>query len=531
MLSAFGAPEFGGEIGAVLTLEGPTASPTIDLQVDIADLRPYDPAYPAGSGVGAQLLAGLAEAGAEANLEIGGLGREPGFISVRLPATLSLEPFSFEMPDPAPISGEIDGVIDLTRLAALAALDGQTIQGQLDTDMTIGGTLAQPTIEGQSELRDGLVEDSLSGLSLRFVRAKLVKSPDGLALEGFEARDGDGGKLFADGSFILRADDGFPFEIKVTSDDMRVMSNDIGRVYITTDLDITGDSSEGSVGGKVTVTRAEIAIPSGGGIDPVELDVTAVGYNAPPPEEEEETQPEDEAPGYVMDLDIVVDLPARTFVRGRGLDTEWGGKLGIAGTSQSPDVTGLIEYRRGFLDFLDRRFDISEGEIRFSGGNPPIPEIDISANARGSQIVAIINVTGLATDPIFELTSEPALPTDEILSDLLFERDSASITPAQALRLAAAVRTLEGGGFDAMGQLREAIGVDTIDVGGDNPDDASASVGKYIADGVFLEFERGLSTGTNRARVEVELTPNISVNTEMTDDSQTSVGLEWRWDY
>jgi len=530
MLAAFGAPDFAGEIGGELTLKGSAAAPTIDLRLNVGDLRPNDRAHRPGSGIDAELLAGLSQAGAEARLEIGGLGQEPGIVTVRVPARLSLQPFDFDLPDSAPLDGGIDGVIDLTRLAALASLDGQTIQGLLDTDFTIGGTLARPTVDGQSQLRNGLVEDSLTGVSLKFVRAQLVKSPNGLALEDFQARDGDGGRLFAEGNFNLRASDGFPFEIKLTSDDMRVLSNDLGRVYVTADLDIVGDNRDGSVAGTINVTRAEIAIPSGGGIDPVELEVTAVGDNAPPTEEQAPA-PADSAPAYVMDLDITVDMPARVFVRGRGLETEWGGRLAIGGTSAAPVVTGLIEYRRGFLDFLDRRFNISSGEIRFSGGDSPIPQIDISASARGTQIVAIITITGEATSPEFELRSEPPLPTDEILSDLLFQRNSSSITAAQALRLAAAVQALEGGGFDALGRLRRVIGVDTIDIGGDNPDDTSASVGKYIADGVFLEFERGLSTGTNRARIEVELTPNVSVNTEMTDDSQTSVGVEWRWDY
>ena len=79
--------------------------------------------------------------------------------------------------------------------------------------------------------------------------------------------------------------------------------------------------------------------------------------------------------------------------------------------------------------------------------------------------------------------------------------------------------------------MRDAIGLDTLDVGGDNPGEATAKAGKYIADNVFLEVERGLASGSGKAKVEIELNDNFSVNTEVDENAQSGVGIEWSLDY
>ena len=43
--------------------------------------------------------------------------------------------------------------------------------------------------------------------------------------------------------------------------------------------------------------------------------------------------------------------------------------------------------------------------------------------------------------------------------------------------------------------------------------------------------QRGVTDGTGKASVQVELTPQLSVGTSVTEQSQTGVGLQWKYDY
>jgi autotransporter translocation and assembly factor TamB len=70
-----------------------------------------------------------------------------------------------------------------------------------------------------------------------------------------------------------------------------------------------------------------------------------------------------------------------------------------------------------------------------------------------------------------------------------------------------------------------------IEIGG-RPRQAPAVVaGKYILDGVYLEVEKGIEATKDKASLQVEVAPNVTVGTEVGVDSQGGVSLNWRWDY
>ena len=78
-------------------------------------------------------------------------------------------------------------------------------------------------------------------------------------------------------------------------------------------------------------------------------------------------------------------------------------------------------------------------------------------------LTARISVTGPAAHPAFAISSNPSLPEDEILSRVLFQRSSGSLSPFQALELANAVGTLSGQA-DAFESMRKSLGVDSLDI-------------------------------------------------------------------
>ena len=102
----------------------------------------------------------------------------------------------------------------------------------------------------------------------------------------------------------------------------------------------------------------------------------------------------------------------------------------------------------------------------------------------------------------------------------------------QGVQLASAVATLQGGGFDALGKLRSLAGLDTLSVDGSGAsDDTSVSAGKYISNKVYLQVQKGMTPDSGKATVEVELTPNISASTNVTETGQSGVSLQWKHDY
>lgn len=116
---------------------------------------------------------------------------------------------------------------------------------------------------------------------------------------------------------------------------------------------------------------------------------------------------------------------------------------------------------------------------------------------------------------------------------MLFSREAGQLTAAQGLQLAQAAAALAGGGPGVFDRLRGTFGLDRLDVGSGSGTQANPtlSAGKYISDGVFVGVDQSLS-GESRARVEVEVLPNITVETEVGNrGGGAGIGLNWRMDY
>lgn len=534
MLAAFGAPPLDGTAEADLTLSGSPATPQVDLVLRVPELRLADQHGMDVPPAALTLDARASDGKLTARLELAKLTDRPAVATLTLPLRLSLTPFVLDLPPEGRLDGALAADFALDRLAALAALDGQRLDGPASARLRLSGTLAAPRVDGRVDLGPASIEDALTGLHYRDVRLGLVAAGSTVRIDELHATTRGDGSLDGSGQLEIGPSGAASYALELRLRRAEVLRNDLGRVVASGEVDVTGDLGSADLTARIEINRADLEIPEGGAADIPTIEVMEIGSGIAPGA----GPAADRGPPFTARLDARVEVPARLFIRGRGLDSEWGGALTITGEANAPRILGELSYRRGFLDFLDRRFNIATATIAFTGATPPVPEVHLEATAQASGLLATVRVTGPADDFRLELTSEPPLPQDEVLAQLLFRRGTASMTPLQGLRLANAVATLEGGGFDALGKLRRGLGLDTLDVdtaGGADGDSganaASLRAGKYIDDRVYVEVQQGVAAATSAARVEVELTPSLRATSTVTERGQPAVGLEWRLDY
>ena len=127
----------------------------------------------------------------------------------------------------------------------------------------------------------------------------------------------------------------------------------------------------------------------------------------------------------------------------------------------------------------------------------------------------------------------PEVPRDEIISRVLFGKTAAQLTAAEAAQLALAVRDLtgRGGSTDILGFARRTVGVDVLRVDTTETGAASVEAGKYLTDQVYVGVKQGGTSETSGAAVEVELTPNITVESEVTGSGANKSGVRFQLDY
>jgi translocation and assembly module TamB len=528
VLADFGAPDLTGDAGARLQMRGSVGDPQATLDLTIAGLRAADPAF--ADLPPAQLTAAAKLASRRLRLDARGEGvtDKPLVLSAELPAVLQLEPFRFEMPD-GPMTGRLDAEVQLARIADVAGLDDDRLEGLLAAALSLAGTVQEPQLNGTVDIIDGIYENGLTGTVLHDMTLHARARQQRVTIEQLSANDGGTGRLSGQGFVDIDPEGSFPLDVRLSLNSAQLIQTNEATATISGDLLVDGAAKAANLRGKLTIDGAEIQLPDqvGPRVPTIEVEEVGLGSN--------DTQSNGAGGGAPFDLglDVVVEVPGRVFVRGRGLESEWEGRLEAKGSASDPRLSGNLQIRRGYFDLLDRRFDLRRGVITFAGESPPNPQIDIEAVAQAVDITAIVRIGGDATKPTLALDSEPTLPQDEVLSRLLFNRAASGITPVQAIQLAAAVNRLRGGGPGVLDRLRGALGVDTLDVGGGDEGAAGTTVraGKYVANGVYVEGETGTADQSSRARVEVEILPNLSLQADTGADANSGVGFKWQYDY
>jgi translocation and assembly module TamB len=431
------------------------------------------------------------------------------------------------------VKGGLDAALANTVLSA----NGQTLKGKASIDIKITGSASSPIVGGAVTFADGAFADPINGLAFKNIAARLEAHGREMTLASMTATTGNGGQIAATGHISLLPEAGMPGSIHIGSRNAQLVNSDL--VSSTADLDLTVDgplARAPKVSGAVIFKTLEVNVPDR---LPASLKPLPDAKHIDPKGFAREMlalqRKQKAAAGrpstFDVALDVKVSAPNRIFVRGRGIDAEFGGELKISGTAQNPKILGGFDLRRGRLQLLTQRIDITRGTLSFAGGLTP--QLDFTAETTAADVTAQIAVSGPASQPSFSFTSTPELPQDEVLSRLLFAKASGSLSPLQALQLATAVAQLSGadtggGGFEKM---RKALGVDSLDLASGGAGGPTVGASTYLTDNINVGVRAGAKPADAAVNVGLDVTKRLRVQSETRMDGHTSVGVGVEWEY
>jgi len=223
-----------------------------------------------------------------------------------------------------------------------------------------------------------------------------------------------------------------------------------------------------------------------------------------------------------------ISAPNQVFIRGRGLDAELGGSLTLRGTTMAIVPAGAFNLIRGRLDILGRRLDLSEALLQLQGAL--VPFIRIVASVESDGVTSSVLIEGDATNPVVSFTSSPALPDEEVIARLLFDRGLDTLTAFQAIQLASAVAALAGrGGEGVVGNIRKQFGLDNLDLTTDANGGAAVTLGKYLTEKVYTEVE--VQQDNTSISLNLDVAPHITLKAQAGSDGQTGIGIFLQRDY
>lgn len=349
----------------------------------------------------------------------------------------------------------------------------------------------------------------------------------------FTARMRDGGRVTVTGPVSLTP--GYSGDLGVGLNGLVLSDRQIYETTANGNVTLNGPLTGGArIGGAITLEETNIRIPSGLGPAFISLpDLQHVNETAASRATRkragliQETSSGRRAPPF--GLDLTIDAPNRIFVRGRGLDAELGGRLRIAGTTDTVAPDGFFELIRGRIDILGKRLTLTEGRVTMQGSIDPYLRFVAETEAEDVQVQVIVE--GLASAPEVSFASDPSLPQEEVVSRLIFGRGLDNISAFQAAQLASGVATLAGrNNADVVGRLRNAVGLADLDVKQNAEGNTEVSAGTYISDNIYSEVTAD-SEGKQRINLNLDVSNSVTVKGGASNDGDTGIGIFFERDY
>lgn len=351
---------------------------------------------------------------------------------------------------------------DLTLISAFAP-QIQQVTGALKSNLSLGGTLQAPQIEGELSLLDFSAEIPETAMLIKDTQLTVKGIADGTLLIDGQSSSGEG-QLKIKGSVdpATRA-----LKIDIVGEDYQVANTSMMQAVVSPELDIAMDDSGMQVNGKVTIPSAYINANGGNdGIKTVSSSSDVVYVS----EEGEEA----ETPASQLELDVQVILGDSVEVEAGDFRGRLEGDLRVQQTPEiAPRGTGTINVLNGDYVIYGQQLNMERGRILFSGGPVDNPSLDmeVARTVQEYDVVAGARIKGTAQSPRLELYSEPPMPDASILSYIL------------------------------LGQPPGAKG-------------GSYTLGKYLTPDLYVSYGIGLFDAINTFNMRYKLTDKLAVEAE-----------------
>ena len=429
---------------------------------------------------------------------------------------------AWHWPQSAPLSGRLRAGLPQVGVWSVLAPPGWRVRGALQVEAAVAGTRAAPQLSGTLQASDLALRSLVDGISFRGGELRARLEGERILIERFrlEGRGGaaQGGVLQATGSAEWRRvqREGQTvreplIELQVSADKLRASSRPDRRVTVTGELRARLEGAALQLRGRVRADEALIVLPDETAPS-LSGDVVVRGTEYP--------IERGKAVRVVPDVLVTVDLGNAFELRGHGLQTRLAGQLEVrnAPTDAAPRVLGEVRTVSGTYRAYGQQLAIETGVLRFSGpyDNPALEISAVRPNATTQRVGVMIS--GTAQSPRVRLFSDPELPDSEKLAWLVLGRPASGAGAEAAVLQQAAIALLagrDGGAFD--GGLASAFGLDTLSFTGNatNADGsttaAALTLGKRIADNLYLSYERSLAGTLNTVSIFYDVSRRVTV--------------------
>ncbi len=412
------------------------------------------------------------------------------------------------------------------------------VEGYLQSDIVVNGTINNPNPIGELHIVDGKVNIEKYGIDYRSVLAAIHFDRETVTVDTIfiESKDGT---MFADGTIGFNSHfykgDIRSSEVQVKFNNFHPFDHKYYNMELTGDMALHGKKDSVYFDGDVNILESLVYLPAVmnliGSNEPPEIPVPAliselermdvipdsVIFRFRSDAEEEEKVKFN----YFQNIQgkVKVFIPRNTWIKNEQMRFEIAGDMEMIKHRDFMELFGTVDVIRGQYELFGKTFVVDDGTITFQGGEEFNPQLNLVAtynvrNQDRSDNKLTLNVTGDLKEPkINFVMADETLTEGDALSYILFGTNMDALASGQEAALTTSAGSIATGAAASLisSQLTKLLGktlnVDYIEMrAGSSFENATFVVGKYITNKLFMSYARRFGDFKDEKVAEYEVT-------------------------
>ncbi|MCP4196946.1 MAG: hypothetical protein GY762_07315 [Proteobacteria bacterium] len=510
-------PEFTGEVTGEGVLSGVIDElfgyVTLDASIRYGDLLPLEIA----------VNGDLQSRWQKIKVEIESEQQPTGLLDIRYDGNLGNIVRGEQLAEEAPIAARFNMEdFDLEQLNPFMPSGFYDIDGQASAEVTLKGTLANPTIEGKVTLEE--TEIAVAGLSnpLTHINATLEFSDKDIHVNKFQFDSGRG-TATATAEGTITAWNRYAIYAEIESKKLALGLSGLPPLKMDTKINVDLGRAEDTLAIDVRIGKTVVVVEDWvkGSVKPAPTNpnIVLVEKKKRPKKKQETTQ-------TAVDLKVATTTPLR--LTGSLLDTTWNVDLKVATGKEPTRIDGKANIVRGSFDILGNAFNVEEADLIFTeaAGGEPFLNMIATTDFPDTEVKATIR--GRVSNPELTLTSIPAMSEADIFSLLLVGTTDMDQGGSKSANLLAGVATMKA---PVMKKAMRTAGISQFSVGDAREGEGQVmSVGTRLRPDLVMVVTINLNAKEGENESELRFKYDISKNWKFetgVGPAYTSVDFFW----
>ncbi|MBV9888490.1 MAG: translocation/assembly module TamB domain-containing protein [Acidobacteria bacterium] len=408
-----------------------------------------------------------------------------------------------------------DGSVNLNILQPWT--DGGHSSGMVNIQMKAQGPLAQPVIDGRVRIENAVISSDDLPVGIEAMNGDINISGNRVNITNLSANAG-GGTIKVTGTATYGKTPNFNLAMQANS--VRIRQSGV-RSVMNADLAWNGSTDSSLLTGRVIVDK--LAFNQGSDLSEILANFSG-----------DETVSDPSSIANNIKLNVAVQSSQNLNLASSQLSIAGSASLTAQGTAATPVLLGRILLTNGEVFFLGKRFEISSGTISFSNPVRTDPVVNLQVKTTIEQY----NITASIIGPVDQLkttyTSDPALPTGDIINLLAFGQTTAESasngnTPASA-GAESAVASAAGG--QVASQVQKLTGISQLTLNplaGSNANPGSqVAIQQRVSGNILLTFSTDITNAQNQS-IQIQYQVNKKVSVSVLRDENGGYGIDMHY--